>query len=383
LRNQLARLRQSCAEEYQRDDSDAEGTGYPGGVGVGHADADSAVGSFTHNCVAGNGCSCRRAVGSHRHCHPVTDSQWQAFSARCDRKDDVLGCYSPATAGPTLSVAPNSNGVLVANTQVEAGETVGFKAAGFGAIPTGGVNAVMVAVTAETVTPGAGYDFGYATMWPVGSPAPLVASSVWTNGEKPTNVITVPLSADGRINLFSGFQAIYTVRVVGWFATPTLAGSTFTYDNNGNRVTETDTATGVVSNYTWDPLDRLTSVSRGIPGAPANIISETPTITGNLYHAWWGAAVTTASPGVNVPATVERNTFTGLNVTPGSYELEFTGTAASAVNVTPYLVFHQNWTNYVEPVERVTSPQGQLAAKPWTGTRKWAVTVPAAQTVPP
>jgi RHS repeat-associated protein len=217
-------------------------------------------------------------------------------------------------------------------------------------------------------------------MWPVGSPAPLVASAVWTNGEKPTNVITVPISADGRINLFSGFQAKYTVRVVGWFTTPTLSGSTFTYDKNGNRVKELDAATGVETNFVWDELDRLISVSKGIPGAPANIITETPTIAGGLYHAWWGAAVTAGSPsGVNVPTTVERNAFSGLSVTPGSYELEFTGAAAAAVNVTPYLVFHQNWANYVEPVERVTSPQGQLTPKPWTGTRKWAVTVPAAQ----
>jgi RHS repeat-associated protein len=49
------------------------------------------------------------------------------------------------------------------------------------------------------------------------------------------------------------------------------------------------------------------------------------------------------------------------------------------VSVTPYLVFHQNWANYVEPIERVTSPQGQLSQKPWAGVKKWAVTVPAAQ----
>jgi RHS repeat-associated protein len=198
----------------------------------------------------------------------------------------------------------------------------------------------------------------------------------WTGNENPATVLTVPISPDGRINLYSHVTTSFTIRVLGWYADPLVNPVTYTYDANGNRATETNPATGQTTTYSWDPFDRLTTVQQGTNTGPAQtIINEPPNLTN--WHAWWGTAAVAVAGGVTFNPTGERNAFTGLSMPPGSYELTLTGPDNAAVNVSPYLTGHQNWVQQVEPVEKVGS-QGQLAARNWTGTKKWAFTIPAA-----
>jgi RHS repeat-associated protein len=207
-----------------------------------------------------------------------------------------------------------------------------------------------------------------------------MASMLWSNSEKPTQVLTVPLGPDRRVNLFSSQAATFTVRVLGWYTSPLVIPVNYVYDKNGNRVTETDTATSVVTSYAWDPLDRLTSVTKGLAGGGTaqTLFTDTPaTVNTSNWHAWWPPAATPyAGGGVTFNTNGERNAISGLSLTAGNYEIEFVGPDNGAVSVAPYVQGHQNWTNYVEPLEKIGA-QGQLAAKPWTGIKKWAMTIPA------
>jgi RHS repeat-associated protein len=295
---------------------------------------------------------------------------------------DVLGYYSNATAGPVLNVPPTVPAganpdprLLIDDQQVADGETVAVRVAGYGGVPTGGVSSVLVAVSVKN-----GGVSSWAATWASGTPAPLFSSLLWAGGEQTTQTLTVPVGPDGRINLYTYASAKFAMRVLGWFATPLVNPVTYTYDKNGSRVTETDTATSVVTSYGWDPLDRLTSVTKGLAGGGTaqTLFTDTPaTVNTTNWHAWWPPAATPfAGGGVTFNTNGERNAISGLSLTAGNYEIEFVGPDNAAVSVAPYVQGHQNWTNYVEPFEKIGA-QGQLAAKPWTGIKKWAMTIPA------
>jgi hypothetical protein len=212
--------------------------------------------------------------------------------------------WCPATAPSGLLVS--------ASQQIAACEMVGFRAAGHAGVPSSGVGSVGVAVTAQAVS-GALAGFGYVALWAAGSPAPPVSSVVWVNGEAPTQMVTVPVGVDGRIDLFSGFGGSYSVKVLGDFATATLGGTTFSYDENGNRLTETDTTTGITTSYGWDDNDRLITVSK-VTGSAALINSAVPVpnSTNPGAAAWQGTAPTRIADGMRVNTTAERNAIGGL-----------------------------------------------------------------------
>jgi RHS repeat-associated protein len=123
-----------------------------------------------------------------------------------------------------------------------------------------------------------------------------------------------------------------------------------------------------------DSLPRRPNCAEG-KGA---LFTDAPaTVNTTSWHAWWPPAATAfAGGGLTFNTNGERNAISGLSLTAGNYEVEFVGPDNGAVSVAPYVQGHQNWTNYVEPFEKIGA-QGQLAAKPWSGVKKWAMTIPA------
>ncbi|MGL5931196.1 MAG: hypothetical protein ACRCY8_19875, partial [Dermatophilaceae bacterium] len=98
---------------------------------------------------------------------------------------------------------PLSNG---ASTTVQIGGRSG--------IPTSGVSAVVLNVTAVSTTA-----TGYFTLWPSGASRPTVSSINFPRAWTGANLVTVPVGSTGAVSLYnSGGSAHALVDVLGWYA---------------------------------------------------------------------------------------------------------------------------------------------------------------------
>jgi hypothetical protein len=77
---------------------------------------------------------------------------------------DVLGFWVPG-AGPVMVANTSAQALLISNQSVAAGETVGIRVAGYGGVPSSGVSAVVLAVTANTSKSSLE---GFAAIWSAG-----------------------------------------------------------------------------------------------------------------------------------------------------------------------------------------------------------------------
>ncbi|MDH6462724.1 hypothetical protein M2302_002904 [Micromonospora sp. A200] len=80
-----------------------------------------------------------------------------------------------------------------------AGATITLQVTGRGGVPATGATAVALNVTA--VVPAAG---GYVTVWPADQPRPMASNlNIETAGQVIPNLVVVPLSGTGRVNLYT------------------------------------------------------------------------------------------------------------------------------------------------------------------------------------
>jgi hypothetical protein len=101
------------------------------------------------------------------------------------------------------------------------GATVSLKVAGRGGVPTSGVAAVTMNVV---MTESAGS--GFVTVWPSGKPRPN-ASNLNVEGVDATvsTLVTVPMGADGKVNLFTQSGGHLVADVAGWLPTGSFVAS--------------------------------------------------------------------------------------------------------------------------------------------------------------
>ncbi len=95
---------------------------------------------------------------------------------------------------------------------------------GTGGVPTAGVSAVALNVTA--VNPSAG---GYLTVWPSTAPQPNASNVNFAAGQAVPNLVIVPVGTDGKIKIFNGSPGAVDVivDVAGYYTsgTPSAAGA--------------------------------------------------------------------------------------------------------------------------------------------------------------
>jgi len=117
---------------------------------------------------------------------------------------DVAGYFTPSGDTGPGRVVPTSptrvldtrNGVGAPSAPVSAGSTLVVDLSG--QVPAG-AGAVILDVTATNTTVA-----GFVTAWPAGGPRPLASSlNVEQAGQTIANLVMVPLSADGKVALFS------------------------------------------------------------------------------------------------------------------------------------------------------------------------------------
>jgi hypothetical protein len=130
---------------------------------------------------------------------------------------DVAGYYTfaaNARAGRMFPLPPTR--LLDTRARVEAptaGSTVKLAVRGHGGVPSQGVAAVVLTVTA-TGAAGA----GFVTVWPSGVPRPLASSlNIAAAGQTIANQVIVPLGADGSVSLFTDSGTHLIADVAGWF----------------------------------------------------------------------------------------------------------------------------------------------------------------------
>ena len=93
------------------------------------------------------------------------------------------------------------------------GQSINLQVTGVGGIPSSGVSAVALNVTAAEPT-----DSSYLTAWPAGSSKPLASNLNFVRGQTVPNRVMVQVGTGGQVSLFNFFgMADVVVDVNGWF----------------------------------------------------------------------------------------------------------------------------------------------------------------------
>jgi hypothetical protein len=157
---------------------------------------------------------------------------------------------------------------------LSAGGRMDVQVLGRGGVPSNGVDAVVVNVTATQPTSGS-----FVTVWPTDGQGPPNASTLnVVAGRTVPNLAIVKVGAGGNISLFNEQGATHLlVDVVGWFPT--------TFDINehalqpavvGTAFSQTLGVTGASGPVTWGFLD----AAPGLSGSASGVVSGTPTVAG-------------------------------------------------------------------------------------------------------
>jgi uncharacterized delta-60 repeat protein len=183
--------------------------------------------------------------------------------------------------------------------------TLTMAVTGVGGVPTSGVSAVVLNVTA--VNPEA---YGYATIWPTGALPGGTSSLNLSIGQTVANLVTSKVGVGGRVSLFNGAPGSthYLADVVGWYDDGSVPGGGNLRALNPSRVLDTRTGIGAsVGPLTTNQSLRLHVTGRGgVPssGVTAVALNITATdATAVSYLSVW-------------PSDQPRPTASNLNFTP-------------------------------------------------------------------
>lgn len=144
---------------------------------------------------------------------------------------DVAGFFAAGratAAGSYTSVTPRRildtrHGVGAARRPIPANGYLTVAVAGRNGIPSSGVSAVVINVTATAPTRA-----GYLTVYSPGFPRPITSSVNYRAGQTVPNLVVAPLAGNGTIRVFNGSAGtVYVVAdMAGYYTagTPTIAG---------------------------------------------------------------------------------------------------------------------------------------------------------------
>jgi outer membrane protein assembly factor BamB len=123
------------------------------------------------------------------------------------------GLFNPVSQTRICDTRLNS-GFAYAGQTLQQGSTLDVQAAGVGGIPTTGVSAVMVNITATNTTSNG----GYITVYPTGSEQPGTSDLNWSQGSTVANMAIVPVGAGGQISIYNFLGTTdIIVDVLGYF----------------------------------------------------------------------------------------------------------------------------------------------------------------------
>jgi protocatechuate 3,4-dioxygenase beta subunit len=135
---------------------------------------------------------------------------------------DVFGYFVPATSSARGRLQTSTPGRLLdtrpasltgySGSKPAGGATVPVAVLGQRGVPTSGVSAVVLNVTATEATAA-----GYVTAWPQGSRPTTSNLNVEAAGQTIANQVVIPVGADGSIRLFTQNGTHLIADVTGWY----------------------------------------------------------------------------------------------------------------------------------------------------------------------
>jgi hypothetical protein len=197
---------------------------------------------------------------------------------------DLEGWYAPGT-GPSGLYNPvvpsritdtrSGSGQPNAGHPLQPGGTLTVEVAGAGDIPSSGVAAVAMNVTAVSPT-----SSGYVTAYPAGSSQPVASNLNFVAGETVPNRVIVPLGSSGSVSFYNATGTTQlVVDVDGWFSATGGSGTGGPFVSIPPvRITDTRAGSGLPNaGATVAPEGSLVVQVAGVDGVPAMGQSGAPT----------------------------------------------------------------------------------------------------------
>ncbi len=228
---------------------------------------------------------------------------------------DVEGYYGPSAAGAGLYDALSPE--RICDTRIAqapnqctgkapgAGSTLDVQVTGEGGVPASGVAAVVANVTAiGSPSP------GYLTVFPEGTKQPSASNLNYGAGAVVPNRVIVPVSASGKISIYTGNGAPQiAVDVSGYFtdaSNPRASGAEFTPAPSPERICDTRAAQpeNQCTGKTLGPAGILAVASAGQAGVPADATAVVANVTaaGSTQGGYF-----TVYPGPSKPVASDLN----------------------------------------------------------------------------
>jgi hypothetical protein len=267
---------------------------------------------------------------------------------------DTAGLYNPLspariTDTRKASGEPNAGKTLGSGVKGQPSATLSVQVTGQGGVPTSGVSAVVLNVTATNDTA-----LGYVTVYPDGATRPLASNLNTVPGTDVANRVIVPVGADGKIDLFNHAGSTdIVVDVDGWFTNGRASAGDVYSGVQPQRIADTRPGS--------DEPEAGKTLGAGRVGDPSSLLTMTVAGTGGI-------------PSMSSP---KRPTSVVLNVTVTDT------TAVSYLTVFPAgetrpVASDLNWspkTTHANLVVVKLSPSGQISMFNWAGKADVAVDV--------
>jgi YVTN family beta-propeller protein len=195
------------------------------------------------------------------------------------------------------------NGTGGYDTPVGPGQTLVLQVTGAQGLPTSGLTAVVLNVTATDPTASS-----YVTVYPDGQARPTASSLNFTAGETTANLVTVPVGADGAVDFYNNSGSVELIADLEGYYTDISPESSF-LPAGPSRMLDTRNGTG---GYTT-PVGPGATISlqvAGVDGVPSTgVVAVVLNVTATDPTA--SSYVTVYPDGEPLPAT------SNLNFTPG------------------------------------------------------------------
>ena len=129
---------------------------------------------------------------------------------------DVVGWYTDGSAGGARYTPLTPARILdtrIPHSPVGPNSSVDVQATGFGGVPSTGVSAVVVNLTATEPTAGS-----YLTAFPTGGSPPLASNLNFGPGQTIPNLVVVKLGTGGKFSVYNAQGLTHVIAdVVGWY----------------------------------------------------------------------------------------------------------------------------------------------------------------------
>lgn len=201
----------------------------------------------------------------------------------------ATSAFVPLTPARILDTRPDKQ-IGYSGDKPAAGSTVELQVTGRGGVPSSGVSAVVMNVTATAAT-----EPGYVTAWPTGQARPQASNlNLEFTGQTIGNLVTAPVGEGGKVSLYTLSGTHLVADVAGYFQPADTASSGRQIPLTPARLLDTRPAKQI--GYTGDkPVDASTTTLQvtgrgGVPssGVSAVILNVTATATADRgYITVW------------------------------------------------------------------------------------------------